>query len=126
VVTVFISKIMNDEPITVFGDGSNTRPFTYVGDIVEANMLAANSTDTSILGETFNVTSGKSVSISDLISAISTKLGKKPRIVYGKERMGEIKHMVADITKIRQKMKFKPTVAMQEGVFRTVEYYAKI
>lgn len=122
-VSAFISKVMKDEPITVFGDGTNTRPFTYVADVVEANMLAANSNDPTILGDTFNVASGKSFQLKELITVIAAKLKKEPKIIYENERVGEIRHMGADITKIQTRMNFRPTVTMAEGVGKTVEFY---
>ncbi len=125
VVNAFIEKIRNDKALTVFGDGSSTRPFTYVDDVVQANLLAAETTDTALFGETFNVSSGESVSITQLIRIISTKLKKNPTIVFEKERPGEAKHMAADITKIKKLLKFKPLVSIEEGLARTIDYYEK-
>ncbi|MEK6958083.1 MAG: NAD-dependent epimerase/dehydratase family protein [archaeon] len=125
VVNTFIQKIRAGEPITVYGDGSSTRPFTFVADVVQANLLAANTDDTSVFGETFNVAMGQSVSISQLIGTISDKMKKKPKINHEKERPGEMKHMVAGIEKIKKRLNFEPTTSIQEGISRTVDYYEK-
>jgi len=125
VVNAFIKRISSGEEITVFGDGNNTRAFTYVADIVQANLLAANTRDDSVFGEVFNVSMEKSVSINELVQAISRKLGKKPMIRHDKERVGEIKHMIADISKISNALKFKPSVSIKEGISRTVDYNEK-
>jgi nucleoside-diphosphate-sugar epimerase len=124
VVNAFISRMRKEEPLSVFSDGNNTRPFTYVDDIVQANVLAANSTDPKILGDVFNVGMDKSVSVNELVDAISSKMKKKPVVKHEAERVGEVKHMVADISKIQRVMKFKPTVPLAEGISRTVDYYA--
>ncbi len=125
VVNTFIQKIRTNEPITVYGNGSSTRPFTFVADVVEANIIAANTLDASVFGEVFNVAMNESVSISQLIDTISDKMGKKPKIKYEKERTGEMKHMVASIGKIKKRLDFKPLVSIQEGISRTVDYYEK-
>ncbi len=123
VVNAFIDKIRNNQPLTVFGDGESTRPFTFVDDIVNANLLAADTQDPRVLGETFNVSSGESVSVNRLIEIISKKLGKTPKIVREKERVGEMKHMACDIEKIKKTMGFKPRVLIAEGLGQTVDYY---
>ncbi len=125
VVNAFIQKIRNGETVTVFGDGSNTRPFTYVSDIVEANILAANTSDTPLFGQIFNVSMDKSVSVNEMVEAISSKMKKTPKVVHENERVGEIKHMVADISKIRRLLKFEPKVSVKEGIARTVEFHEK-
>ena len=125
VVNAFIGKISQEEPIVVFGDGTGTRPFTHVEDVVLACMLAANTANQAVLGETFNVSSGESVSINRLVEIISAKLGKKPRIRYEKERPGEMKHMAADIQKAKKMLLFEPSVSIEEGLSRTVDYYEK-
>lgn len=125
VVNAFIQKIRDGQTVTIFGDGSNTRPFTYVSDIVEANILAANTTDTSLFGQIFNVSMDKSVSVNEMVEAISSKMKKTPQVVHEKERTGEIRHMVADIAKIRKALKFEPKVSVKEGIARTVEFHGK-
>ncbi len=123
VVNAFIDKIKNNKPITVFGDGNSTRPFTFVDDVVQANILAANTTDASVLGDTFNVSSGDSVSIKRLIDAISSKMKKKPEVIFQAERTGEIKHMACDTQKIKKRLGFEPSVSVEEGISRTVDFY---
>src|SRR3989344_2268115 len=125
VVNTFIQKIRANEPITVYGDGGSTRPFTFVADVVEANILAANTNDNSVFGETFNVAMAQSVSINQLVGAISDKMKKKPEIIHEKERAGEMKRMVASIEKIGKRLGFRPAIAIKEGISRTVDYYEK-
>ena len=125
VVNTFIQKIRAGEPITVYGDGGSTRPFTFVADVVQANLLAANTNDNSVFGETFNVAMAQSVSINQLVGAISDKMKKKPKIIHEKERAGEMKRMVASIEKIGKRLGFRPAIAIKEGISRTVDYYEK-
>lgn len=123
VVNTFIQKIRANEPITIYGDGSSTRPFTYVADVVQANILAAGASGASVLGEAFNVAMNRSASISELISTIAGKMKKEPKIIREKERAGEMKHMAASIEKIRERLHFEPSTSIQEGISRTVDYY---
>src|SRR3989344_6851639 len=125
VVNTFIQKIRAGEPITVYGDGGSTRPFTFVADVVQANLLAANTNDNSVFGETVNVAMAQSVSINQLVGAISDKMKKKPKIIHEKERAGEMKRMVASIEKIGKRLGFRPAIAIKEGISRTVDYYEK-
>ena len=120
-VTIFITKILKGEPITIYGDGSHTRPFTYVEDVVRANIAAANSDDKKILGETFNVGANRSVSLAELVETISKKLKKKANVVNAPDRPGEIQHMAPDISKIKKMMKFEPAFSLDEGIAKTVE-----
>jgi len=76
-------------------------------------------------GDVFNVAMEKSVSINELVDTISSKMGKTPKIKHEEERVGEVKHMKADIEKISNKLKFKPTTSIKEGISKTVDYYEK-
>lgn len=123
-IPVFIEKIRKGETITLFGDGLNTRPFTFVQDVVEANMLAATSKDPAIVGETFNVGSEESVSLLQLAETIGEALGKKPELSFEPERPGEIKHMAPDVGKIRSVLGFRAAFSLKEGIKKTVGAYA--
>ena len=98
VIPKFITKILRDERPTIYGDGNQTRDFTYVKDVVNANLLAMKNDSEGI----FNIAGGKRISINELFKKISTTLGKDIPPVYGKPRKGDIRDSLADISKAKQ------------------------
>jgi len=102
VITSFINQALNKEPLTVYGDGEQTRDFVWVKDVAQANLLAAFSNAKGI----FNIGSGKETSINRIADLIIEQLGGKK--VYLDEPAGEIKRMVADISKAKKILKYSP------------------
>ena len=98
------------EPMTIVGNGKQTRDFTYVGDIVKANILAANSSNTAILGEIFNVGSGKNYSVLDVADIIN---GER---VFIKDRPGEARDTLADLTKSKEFLNYTPGVDLKDWI----------
>jgi UDP-glucose 4-epimerase len=103
VATIFINNVLNNKPMVVYGDGTQTRDFVWVNDVAQANLLAA---DSKISNEIFNVGSGKSRSILEIAKMIQDRIGGK--IEFGPIPQGEIKNITADISKIREKLNFNP------------------
>ena len=97
--------------MTVVGDGLQTRDFTHVSDVVEANIKAATTTNSHAFGKTFNVGTGTSCSIMDLVKMIG---GEDALYVNMPERVGECRHTKADITKIRKCLNWEPKVKLEE------------
>ena len=97
--------------MTVVGDGLQTRDFTHVSDVVEANIKAATTTNKQAIGQTFNVGSGESCSVMDLVRMIG---GEDALYVNMPERLGECRHTRADITKISKNLDWQPQVKLQE------------
>jgi len=95
VIPKFITAIMNEESPTVYGDGTQSRDFTFVKNVVNANILAAKSNKTGI----YNIACGRSIVLNDLISTINELLGKDIKPEYTDSRPGDIKHSLADISK---------------------------
>ena len=98
-------------PMTVVGDGLQTRDFTHVSDVVEANIKAATTTNSHAFGKTFNVGTGRSCSVMDLVKMIG---GEDALYVNMPERVGECRHTKADITKIRKYLNWEPKVKLEE------------
>ena len=115
----FVKAILNDEEITVYGDGSQTRDFTYIDDIVEANLLAANSDSA---GETFNVGGGSRISVNDLVGKMEQTAGEKARIKYIEKQKGDVADTLADTSKITKLLNWKPEVEIEEGLRRFTEW----
>lgn len=113
----FISRAMRGEPIIVFGDGEQTRDFTYVEDVVEANMLAAESSVTGVA----NIAAGKNSTVNELAKLIIDLIGTKVKVVYRETRAGEVKHSLADISKAAT-FGFRPKYDLAKGLRKTVEW----
>jgi UDP-glucose 4-epimerase len=112
----FINRVAEDNPPVIFGDGEQTRDFVYVKDVVEANILAANSDTIGI----FNIGCGESVTINELADVIMKLMGKLMTPLYQEARAGEIRHSLADISKART-IGFQPGYNLEEGLKETVK-----
>lgn len=113
VISIFADQARNTEPITVDGDGSQTRDFVHVSDVVDANLRAA-TTDT--VGEAFNIGTGTATSIAELAETIRNVLDSDSEITYTDPRPGDIDHSVADITEAETQLGFSPTVGLRDGL----------
>ncbi len=121
VISIFINRALKNEPLVIFGDGKQTRDFTYVKDVVKANLLVAESRKAN--GRVFNVATGKQTSILELAMKIIEITGTTSSIIFDKPRPGDIRHSLADISEIR-KLGFEPEWSLEEGLKKTVEWYA--
>ena len=118
-IPIFISKALRNEPITIFGDGEQTRDFIYVKDIAAANaFFATESKETGV----FNVAYGGRISINDLAKKIIAILGSKSEIIYMPERPGDVKHSTAAIDKLK-KAGFAPSSDFDKGLEATVKFF---
>ncbi|AMQ17680.1 SDR family oxidoreductase [Thermococcus peptonophilus] len=122
VISIFINRALKGEPLVIFGDGKQTRDFIYVRDVVRANLLVAESRKAN--GGVFNVATGRETTILELAMKIIEITGTTSSIVFDKPRPGDIKHSRADISEIR-KLGFEPEWSLEEGLKKTVEWYAK-
>jgi UDP-glucose 4-epimerase len=121
VIPKFITLISNNKPPIIFGDGQQTRDFTFVKDAVNANILAAKNKETGV----FNIACGKRISVNELAKLIMKITGKKIEPKYKEPRPGDIKHSLADISKAKQKLGYVPKTKMQEGLEETIEWFHK-
>jgi len=119
VIPVFIEKAIKNEPITIFGDGRQTRDFIYVTDVVAANaFFALKSQVTGV----FNVACGKQITITDLALTIHNLTRSSSPIEYGVERPGDLKHSVAGVDKI-QRAGFRPVCDLAGGLRETIKFF---
>jgi UDP-glucose 4-epimerase len=117
VIPIFINEVREKKPLTVFGDGKQTRDFVFVKDIVTANVLAA--THPAAVGEIFNIATGKGSSLEELVSILNQLSGKKNPVVYDEPRAGEIKHSRANIEKAQRVLGYNPSATFKEGLLLT-------
>ena len=123
VLAKFITLMLRGEPPTMFGDGEQSRDFTYIDNAVEANLLACHAPAAQAAGGVFNVATGRRVTLNETFTLLQDLTGYRGRPVYGPERGGDIKHSLADIAKAEAALGYKPKVDFEEGLRRTVEWY---
>ncbi|RZB29552.1 MAG: hypothetical protein AEth_01063 [Candidatus Argoarchaeum ethanivorans] len=119
---LFVRAILEGIEISVYGDGEQTRDFTFVDDIVEANVLAAMS---GLQGEVFNVGGGTRISVNELLEIMEKVTGRRAVVKYIEKQKGDVKDTLADAGKIG-KLGWKPRVGIEEGVRRFVEWYEEL
>jgi len=116
----FIRAVVNDEQIDIYGDGSQSRDYTFVGDIVTATVKAM---ECDVAGEVINVGSGTGTTVSEVISLLETVTEKKAKLIRLERQKGDMAHTLADITKADRLLDYRPTVALSRGLAKEVEWY---
>jgi UDP-glucose 4-epimerase len=121
----FVRSALAGEPITIFGDGEQTRDFCFIANVVSANLLAA-ATPRKLGGEVVNIAAGRRISLNDLVKEISRVLGKKLDVRHVDPRPGDVKHSLADITRAKELIGYEPTVTWENGIPPTIEFLRKL
>jgi UDP-glucose 4-epimerase len=121
VIALFCRAALSGEPYTLQGDGLQSRDFTYVENVVRANMLAAQAPD--VAGQVFNIACGIQVTLLELITTLNSLVGREIPIEYHPARSGDVRHSLADSTKAQQLLGFAPSVDFAEGLARTLDWY---
>ena len=122
VVPNFIRAVVGRTPPTIFGDGLQSRDFTYVDNAVQANLLACEA-PRSATGRTYNVACGSSATLLDLIAALERVLGAPIRPIHAPPRRGDVRHSLAGIEEARRHLGYAPAVSLEEGLRRTVSWF---
>jgi UDP-glucose 4-epimerase len=120
-IPAFVTAILRGESPTVFGDGKQSRDFTYVDNVVQANLLAAKVKHTS--GDVINIACGLAVTVNEIIDMINKIVGKNVRPIYAPQRPGDVKHSLADITLAKKLIGYKPTVSFGDGLKIAIDWY---
>lgn len=124
VIPRFITKILKGESPVIFGDGEQTRDFTYVSNVVEANILAAISENVG-RGEVVNIACGESISLNQLVKKINEILETNVKPLYDKPRIGDVRHSLASIEKAKNLLGYRVSVKFEEGLKKTIDWYKK-
>ncbi|HEX6700495.1 MAG TPA: SDR family oxidoreductase [Gaiellaceae bacterium] len=119
VVPKFISSVATGEPVPIYGDGRQSRDFTYVANVVEANLLAAEAEGVS--GAILNIATGESATVDDLADTVGRILGKPVEKEYLPTRAGDVRDSWADVSEARQLLGYEPRVGLEEGLRHTVD-----
>ena len=123
VLAKFITRMLQGKTPTIFGDGSQSRDFTYIDNAVQANLLAARAPAGEVAGRMFNVATGQQVDLNQTFRLLKNLTGYAGEVEYGPERAGDIKHSLADISRAAKHFGYAPKVNIEEGLRRTVEWY---
>ena len=124
VISKFIELMKNNKPPTIFGDGSFSRDFIYVDDVVQANILALTTLNKECYGNVFNIGTCISTTILELAKIIKNELNFKGDINFDKSRLGDIPHSCADITKAQTMLKYNPKINFIDGIKKLLNYLA--
>ena len=125
----FIKAFINYQSPTIHGDGNQSRDFTYIDNVIQANELAATTNDINAINQVYNVACGEQSFLKDLVSHLQSLLAefdpkiKKVKIEYGPERIGDIKHSLASIEKAKKLLNYKPTHNVKNGLSVAINWY---
>lgn len=124
VIPLFITAMLAGRRPVIFGDGLQSRDFSFVGNVVHANLLAADAKD--VAGRTINVADGRSIDLLKLIEVINRRLGMNVEPEFAPPRAGDVRQSLADISLARELLGYEPQVDFEEGLRRSVDYYRTI
>ncbi len=123
-IPAFVTYILRGEPPTVFGDGEQTRDFTFIDNVVHGNLLAMKVEKTC--GEVVNVACGGQISVNEVIATINRLLGTEVQPKYAPTRAGDVRHSCADSSRAEKLLGYRPTVSFEEGLRRAIDYYREM
>ncbi|MCS4161430.1 nucleoside-diphosphate-sugar epimerase [Salinibacter ruber] len=123
VIPKFIDLFFRGEPPLIHGDGEQTRDFTYVENVVQANRKAALASSDDVSGEIFNVGCGERITVNRLARELKSLTGANVDPVHGDPRPGDVRHSQADISKAERAFRYEPTVDLKDGLRRTVAWF---
>ncbi len=123
-IPAFVTAILRGQPPTVYGDGEQTRDFTYVDNVVHGNILAMDAKRAG--GESVNLACGDQISVNRVIAEINGLLGRDVQPRYVSPRPGDVRHSCADVQLARELLGFEPQVSFEEGLRRAIDYYKSI
>ncbi len=124
VIPLFVSRILSGEQPSIYGDGLQSRDFTYVANIVRGNILA--SEVPNIGGQIFNIADGRRTTLLQLLELLAKLLGKEITPVFLPPRVGDVRESLADISQARKVLGYEPIVGLEEGIRQTIDYYRQI
>lgn len=123
VLAKFITSMLAGQPPTIFGDGEQSRDFTYIDNCVQANLLACAAPAQQVAGKVFNVAAGARFTLNQTVEILRRLTGYAGTVEYAGARPGDVKHSLADVTRARECLGYEPQVGFEEGLKRTVEWY---
>lgn len=123
VIPIFVDALRRGEPVVVHGDGLQTRDFTFVDDVVRANLAAAAADAAKVSGKAYNVASGNEHTLLDLLAAIARHLGVEPEREHVAARAGDVRHTCADATAAARDLGYRAEVGLDDGLAATIRWF---
>jgi UDP-glucose 4-epimerase len=123
VLAIFCRRMLSGDPITIYGDGEQSRDFTYIDNVVNANLLAAAAPAEKVSGRMMNLATGTRITLNEIFKILRELTGYSGQPVYAPTRAGDIRDSLADIRLAQELLGYKPTVDFREGLRRTVDWY---
>lgn len=123
VLAKFITQMLAGEQPIIFGDGQQSRDFTYVENVVNANLLACTAPAEQVAGRVFNAATGSRIDLNETFRALKKLTGYSGEVKYAPERAGDVKHSLADLSLAKKHLGYQPTVQFEEGLRRTIDWY---
>ena len=120
VIPLFLKKINEGSKPVIFGDGEQSRDFSYIDNVVYANCLAATSENKNIFGNFYNVACGERISLNEIISLLSKYYDKEIKPIYKDERKGDVKHSLASLEKIKKDLNYIPIIKFEKGIKKLI------
>ncbi|MBL8191814.1 MAG: SDR family oxidoreductase [Acidobacteria bacterium] len=121
VISKFVTALLNNQAPTIFGDGEQSRDFTYIANVVDANLRAAEAPDA--VGQVMNLGIGQRITLNQLFEELQKIIGTNLNPNYAETRAGDVRHSLADITRAEQLLGYRPLVDLAEGLKYTVDWY---
>jgi UDP-N-acetylglucosamine 4-epimerase len=125
VIPLFIKALLENKSPIINGTGESSRDFTFVEDVVQANLLAMFTENTSAVNQVYNIAKGEQTTLNELFNMLKEISGKDISVTHGPERSGDIKHSLADISKARKLLGYDPATSPVEGLRKTFNWYKK-
>jgi nucleoside-diphosphate-sugar epimerase len=123
VLAKFTTQMLAGSPCTIYGDGEQSRDFTFVENAVAANLLACAAPSAAVAGKVFNIATGAQFSLNQTFHLLAKIIGYSEKPRYAEPRVGDVRHSLADISRARTAMRYEPRVMFEAGLRRTVEWY---
>ncbi|MCU1286112.1 MAG: NAD-dependent epimerase/dehydratase [Acidobacteriales bacterium] len=126
VLAKFCSAMLRGDSPTIYGDGEQSRDFTYIDNVVAGNILAATAPASQVAGKCMNLATGKRITLNQIVEILRDLTGYKGEVTYAPERTGDIKHSLADISLAQKAMNYTPHVNFEDGLKKTVAWYRTV
>lgn len=123
VIPLFIQALLENKSPIINGDGSHSRDFTYIDNAVQANILSLFTENKNAVNHAYNIACGEQTSLNQLYDVLKKISGRNVNAKYGPERLGDVKHSLADITKAKKLLEYKVEITVEEGLKKTFEWY---
>jgi UDP-glucose 4-epimerase len=123
ILAIFTMKMLAGEIPTIYGDGEQSRDFTFIQNVVHGNLLASEAPAERVSGKVFNIATGNRVTLNQTVEILRRATGYTGEVRYAAERSGDVKHSLADISRAKESFGYEPLVNFKEGIERTVAWY---